>query len=303
MTYTTLLNDALQLYREEHLDEAYNLITENMDNFKAIESQLYNFRYAILAKQGKTSEALELFREAVMDKMLWYDYDYLMHDDDLKLLYNHPKFITLADICKERSEKYKHVTIGKLHIQNKKDTQQPLLMALHGNEENYQVIKDVWAQESTKDILITYPESSVAAFANAYIWNNPTDRCKEIKVHFDYIKNQHNITDDIIISGFSAGAGVALESIINGAIPANKLVLLSPWLPNLEHIKEKLYLLKDTKVFLACGDKDTNCFNMMNQLASYLDDLNIPYKKEIFKDKVHEYPEDMNGFLERVLKY
>ena len=303
MTYTTLLNKAVQLYQGDQLDEAYNLLTDNMDNFKSIESRLYNFRYSILAKQGKSLEALELFREAVMDKMLWYDYDYLMRDDDLKILYTHPNFITLADICKERSEKYKHVTLGKLHIQNNKDSKQPLLMALHSNAENYQIIKHIWYQKSTQNYLLAYPESSIAAFANAYVWNNPTKRCSEIKTHYEYIKSKYSITNEIILSGFSAGAGVALESIINHAIPAKKLVLLSPWLPNLEHIKDKLHLLKDTKIYLACGDKDTTCFNMMNQLATYLDALNIAYKKEIFKDRVHEYPEDMNGFLDRVINY
>lgn len=303
MTYTTLLNKALQLYRGDQLDEAYNLLTENMDNFKGIESRLYNFRYSILAKQGKSSEALELFREAVMDKMLWYDYDYLMRDEDLKILYTHPNFITLANICKERSEKYKHVTLGKLHILNNKDFPQPLLMALHGNAENYQLIKHIWHQKSTQKFLMAYPESSIATCANAYVWNNPTKRCSEIKTHYDYIKSNYSITNEIIISGFSAGAGVALESIINSAIPAKKLVLLSPWLPNLVHIKDRLHLLKDAKIYLACGEKDTNCLNMMNQLATYLDALNIVYKKEIFKDRVHEYPEDMNEFLDRVINY
>ena len=105
MTYSQLFNQALELLDEQGAEEAYELVKQEWQNVEnANEAQLYNLAYGFAALSGKAEEALGLMKEALYTKGYWYDYNYLMEDEDLEELRKHSEFETMANLCRERQQ-------------------------------------------------------------------------------------------------------------------------------------------------------------------------------------------------------
>ena len=107
ITYTNLLNRTSEIYMKGDYLEAYNFITENYKGIKGNLAQIYNFRYSIANEVGLEELALQIMREAIVEKGFWYKYKYLIEDEDLKSLNKYKEFAELLDICKKRSQKPK----------------------------------------------------------------------------------------------------------------------------------------------------------------------------------------------------
>lgn len=87
ISYTRLLNKTLEIYRKDDHLEAYNFITENYKGIKKGNlAQIYNFRYSIANEAGLEELALQIMREAIVEKGFWYQYNYLIEDEYLKSL-------------------------------------------------------------------------------------------------------------------------------------------------------------------------------------------------------------------------
>ena len=67
-------------------------------------AQLYNFSYCLAAMCDRTDEAMGLLKEAVYTHGYWYDYTYLMEDEDLAQLRSMPEFETIANLCRQRQQ-------------------------------------------------------------------------------------------------------------------------------------------------------------------------------------------------------
>jgi len=158
ITYTRLLNRTLEIYMKgDHL-EAYNFITENYKGIKGNLAQIYNFRYAIANEAGLEELALQIMREAIVEKGYWYKYKYLIEDEDLKSLNKYKEFGELLDICKKRELEAKRDEKPdlKIIVPNKKNEQykHPLIIALHGDQENIEITEDYWSSYIHKNYLL-----------------------------------------------------------------------------------------------------------------------------------------------------
>ena len=103
MTYTQLLNTALELLDEQGPQQAFDFMQQQSPNVEyANPAQLYNFSYCLAAMCDRTDEAMGLLKEAVYTHGYWYDYTYLMEDEDLEPLRSMPEFETIANLCRQR---------------------------------------------------------------------------------------------------------------------------------------------------------------------------------------------------------
>lgn len=310
MTYIDLLNKTLELYLHEDYLKAYNFITNNAAKVKANMAQIYNFRYAIASKAGLYHLAMNIMREAIVDNGYWYSYEYLMEDDDLKPLKERKEFYELVNICKQREVEAKKCSKPDLKIkkptkiiENKK---YPVLIALHGNEENIFTTEDYWSRCISNNYLVAFPQSSEIGFSDGYYWNDVEKGSSELKEHYENILEENNIDlKNIIIGGFSAGARVALYSILNGIIKVKGLILVSPWLPEINEWNKLLdnFKDKDIKFFIVCGDKDEDCLECTEKLINMLNERDIPNIIKIIKGLDHNYPCDFHEKLGEAIKY
>ena len=150
MTYTQLLNRAIALLDEQGPEAAYQLMkTEGFEVEYANQAQIYNFAYCFAALSGHIDEALGLMKEALYQKGFWYDYDYLMEDEDLEELRRDPSFETMAKLCQERQQAAQAAAKPQL-VQENVQPAKPFLLILHGDQQNPQMTAPYW--QSAKEL-------------------------------------------------------------------------------------------------------------------------------------------------------
>lgn len=310
MTYTSLLNASIDLYMEEKYLEAYNFITENGVNVEGNEAQIYNFRYCFACKAGLTELAMDIMKEAIVEKGYWYSYSYLIQDDDLKALNQYSEFNELANICKDREIRAKENSKPDIRVVKPNNIVQggkyPLIIALHGNEENISIAKEYWSSYEKSNYILALLQSSQIGFSNAYYWNDFEKGSNEVKEHYEKLLEDNNIdSNNIIIGGFSAGTRTALYSILNKSVNVKGFIFTGPWLPEID---EWEYLLdnlksKDIKGYIICGDKDEDCFECTKKFVDMLNERNIANVYKVVKDLKHDYPNNFDGYLKDAIEF
>jgi len=293
----------------DHL-EAYNFITENYKGIKGNLAQIYNFRYSIASEAGLEELALQIMREAIVEKGFWYQYNYLIKDEDLKSLNKYKEFSELLDICKKRELEAKRDEKPDLKIivpdKMNEQCKHSLIIALHGDQENIEITEDYWISCIDKNYLLALPQSSQIQFSEGYEWKDIEKGSRELKEHYENILEKHNIDlDNIIIGGFSAGGRVALYSILKGIIPVKGFILVAPWLPEINEWAPLLDKIREKgiKGYVVCGDKDDDCYECTRRLTNLLGSKKISYELKIFKGLDHDYPDNFNEILPKAIEF
>jgi len=310
MTYTNLINETLELYLQKEYLKAYDFITQNAVKVKGNNAQIYNFRYSIASKAGLNDLAMKIMKEAIIEKGYWYSYQYLVEDDDLKPLHVYKEFDECANMCKERenqAQRDSKVDLKVLMPNNLADNEKyPLIITLHGDQENILITEDYWSPCVMSKNILALPQSSEIEFSDAYCWNDVEKGTKELKVHYNEILKEYNVdSENIIIGGFSAGARIALYTVLNDIIQVKGCIFVAPWLPEIEEWEHLLdeFKLKGIKSYIICGDKDEDCFEGCNKFVSMLNQRNIPNVFKIVEGLNHDYPANFHEELEEAIKY
>ena len=310
ITYTRLLNRTLEIYRKGDYLEAYNFITENYKGIKGNLAQIYNFRYTIANESGLEELALQLMREAIVEKGFWYQYNYLIEDEDLKSLNKYKEFGELLDICKKRESEAKRNEKPdlKIIVPDKMNEQyaHPLIIALHGDQENIEITEDYWGSYVDKNCILALPQSSQIQFSEGYEWKDIEKGARELKEHYESILEKYNIdSDNIIIGGFSAGGRVALYSILKDIIQVKGFILVAPWLPEIDKWAPLLDKIrkKGIKGYIVCGDKDDDCYECTRKFTDLLSSKKISHELKIFKGLDHDYPDNFNEILPKAIEF
>ncbi|MED0888376.1 hypothetical protein S3E15_01952 [Bacillus mycoides] len=303
MTYIKLLNETLHCYANKGSFEAYSYIMNNAKDVMGNEAQIYNFKYALASAAGLEEEALHLMKKAIIENGFWYGSDYLISDDDLKPLHKFEEFHRMVQLCKEREELAKKSEQADVKYKYSKQTEN-LLITLHGDQENIQIIEPYWNSVMEQGFMLALPQSSQIQFSDGYVWDNIERGRDELKGHYNKIKVNKTF-GNIIIGGFSAGARVALHSMLQGEIEVNGFIFVAPWLPEMEEWEEMIGILHDKSIkgYIICGDQDEDCFEGTQQFVTLLKDKNIEHKYKVVPNLNHDYPHNFDELLKEAIEY
>ena len=303
MTYIKLLNETLHCYANKGSFEAYSYIMNNAKDVMGNEAQIYNFKYALASAAGLEEEALHLMKEAIIENGFWYGSEYLISDDDLKPLHKFEEFHRMVQLCKEREELAKKSEQADVKYKYSKQNEN-LLITLHGDQENIQIIEPYWNSVMEQGFMLALPQSSQIQFSDGYVWDNIERGREELKGHYDKIKVNKTF-GNIIIGGFSAGARVALHSMLQGEIEVNGFIFVAPWLPEMEEWEEMIGILHDKSIkgYIICGDQDEDCFECTQQFVTLLKDKNIEHKYKVVPNLNHDYPHNFDELLKEAIEY
>ncbi|MCD4646043.1 alpha/beta hydrolase [Bacillus mycoides] len=303
MTYIKLLNETLHCYANKGSFEAYSYIMNNAKDVMGNEAQIYNFKYALESAAGLEEEALHLMKKAIIENGFWYGSDYLISDDDLKPLHKFEEFHRMVQLCKEREELAKKSEQADVKYKYSKQTEN-LLITLHGDQENIQIIEPYWNSVMEQGFMLALPQSSQIQFSDGYVWDNIERGRDELKGHYNKIKVNKTF-GNIIIGGFSAGARVALHSMLQGEIEVNGFIFVAPWLPEMEEWEEMIGILHDKSIkgYIICGDQDEDCFEGTQQFVTLLKDKNIEHKYKVVPNLNHDYPHNFDELLKEAIEY
>ena len=249
-------------------------------------------------------------REAIVEKGFWYQYKYLIEDGDLKSLNKYKEFGELLDICKKRESETKRNEKPNLKIivpdKINEQYKHPLIIALHGDQENIEITEDYWSSCIHKKYLLALPQSSQIQFSEGYEWKDIEKGSRELKEHYENILEKHNIdSDNIIIGGFSAGGRVALYSILKDIIQVKGFIIVAPWLPEIDKWAPLLDKIREKgiKGYVVCGDKDNDCYECTKRFTDLLSSKKISYELKIFKGLDHDYPDNFNEILHKAIEF
>ncbi|MGE6348409.1 alpha/beta hydrolase [Bacillus mycoides] len=303
MTYIKLLNETLHCYANKGSFEAYSYIMNNAKDVMGNEAQIYNFKYALASAAGLEEEALHLMKKAIIENGFWYGSEYLISDDDLKPLHKFEEFHRMVQLCKEREELAKKSEQADVKYKYSKQNEN-LLITLHGDQENIQIIEPYWNSVMEQGFMLTLPQSSQIQFSDGYVWDNIERGREELKGHYNKIKVNKTF-GNIIIGGFSAGARVALHSMLQGEIEVNGFIFVAPWLPEMEEWEEMIGILHDKSIkgYIICGDQDEDCFEGTQQFVKLLKDKNIEHKYKVVPNLNHDYPHNFDELLKEAIEY
>ncbi|MBK5425076.1 alpha/beta hydrolase [Bacillus mycoides] len=303
MTYIKLLNETLHCYANKGSFEAYSYIMNNAKDVIGNEAQIYNFKYALASAAGLEEEALHLMKKAIIENGFWYGSEYLISDDDLKPLHKFEEFHRMVQLCKEREELAKKSEQADVKYKYSKQTEN-LLITLHGDQENIQIIEPYWNSVMEQGFMLALPQSSQIQFSDGYVWDNIERGREELKGHYNKIKVNKPF-ENIIIGGFSAGARVALHSMLQGEIEVNGFIFVAPWLPEMEEWEEMIGILHDKSIkgYIICGDQDEDCFEGTQQFVTLLKDKNIEHKYKVVPNLNHDYPHNFDELLKEAIEY
>lgn len=306
MTYTQLLNRALTLLDEQGPEAAYQLMKqEGFQAEYANQAQIYNFAYCFAALSGRIDEALGLMKEALYQKGFWYDYDYLMEDEDLEELRRDPSFETMAKLCRERQQAAQAAAKPVL-VSDGTAAGKPSLLILHGDQQNAQMTAPYW--QSAKDLGyygLAFAQSSQIQVSDGYLWDDEEQAVREIQQHWAALAQQGVEMEGSILCGFSSGGRAAFYAAVTGAVQPKGLILVAPWLPELEEWTEDLSKLKaaGTRVYICCGDLDEDCFEGSEALFEILDDNGIEVEFKLCPELEHDYPEHFDILLQEAISF
>lgn len=303
MTYIQLLNETLHCYASKGSLEAYTYIMEHAKGIVGNEAQIYNFKYALASAGGLEEEALHLMKEAMIEKGFWYGNEYLISDDDLKPLHKFEEFHQMVQLCKEREELAKKTERADVkYIDSKK--KEKLFIAMHGDQENIGIIEPYWKSVLAQNYTLALPQSSKIQFSDGFVWDDLHRGKEELKEHYDKLIENRTV-ENVIIGGFSAGARVALYTILQKDIAVDGFIFMAPWLPEVEEWNELLGVLQDKHIkgYIVCGDQDEDCFECAQQFVQLLRDKNIEHKYKIIPNLNHDYPIHFEEVLKEAIEY
>ncbi|MFQ3543158.1 alpha/beta hydrolase [Halobacillus rhizosphaerae] len=306
-TYTELLNTTLAIYADHGSLEAYHYITKHAAETEGLQAQIYNFRYSLAAASGLADLALNIMKEAVIERQYWYSWEYLQEDEDLDPLRKYPEFLDMLRICKEREKRAKAEAKPELKVIAKASSERQrrnLVITLHGDQENNEITEKYWNSITSNTYSLALPQSSQVEFSDGYSWHNAEKGMAELQQHYQQVISIEDY-ESIIVGGFSAGAGIVLKALLNGQVEADGFILASPWLSEIETWKNKFALLKEKgiKGYIICGDQDSDCLEHAEKLIDLLTADSIPHQFHKIPHVDHDYPKDFGVHLTDALTY
>lgn len=306
LTQEDVLETALALYEEEAFAEAFAFMTAAAQQQGLESARIYNFRICLANRIGQPELALRLLAEALAQGY-WSDPDQMLDDEDLLTLRDDAEFQRLLDICRGQQAAAQRAARPELHLLwPTATTPAPLLVALHGNQHNAADTAPAWESLTAAGWCVALPQSSQMASPNAFVWNDLAIATAEMRAHAGSLRQDPRIDfNHCVVAGFSMGARQALWSVLEGIFPAQGLILLGPWLPELPAWAPRLPRLAETgtRTYVIIGDADHACLPHAEALVAALREYRLPCELELHPGLRHRYPPDFATSLRRALAY
>lgn len=87
---------------------------------------------------------------------------------------------------------------------------------------------------------------------------------------------------------------------LHSKVKIKGLILIAPWLPEIEQWLPLLGRLKETKVYIVCGEDDVDCLSETETLVKALEQTQIDYIYEKVAHLGHDFPIDFNTYIEKI---
>ncbi len=176
------------------------------------------------------------------------------------------------------------------------------LIALHGNGQNLRLAEGDWDHCLKKGYALALLQSSQISFTDGFYWNDFEKGTNELHSFWKHLENQGIHLHRSIVGGFSAGARVALYSLLTRRIRPKAFILVGPWIPEIAQWGSLMDNLdKGIKGFIICGDKDEDCFELAKKSFNMLSQREISTHLEVIPGLDHDFPRNFPEILDEII--
>jgi predicted esterase len=284
--------------------EALDLVTREAHVFpEYAQKVVYSWRMTMACRLNEKDLALRLLEEAIQ---AGYWYDGLEADPDFQLLYGEAEFEHFVKICTERRAQAMANAIPVVKALQPKFFPYPLLLALHGSNDNVEIQVKHWHSAVQHGWFVALPQSSQIFAPGTYTWNDWEWAQQEVHERYTALCKEYPIDPErVVLAGFSQGGGLALWLVLSGAIQAQGLILVGPFLQDITQIVPFLekHVPYRLRVYLVAGQRDRYCHGIAQQLATLLPRYGIVCELDDYPDLEHSFPIDFEKKLPEALRF
>ena len=286
--------------------EALELVTREAHRFPDYaQPVVYYWRMLMTYRLNHGALVLQLLAEAV-EAGHWYNP--LELRSDFPTLRERPEFERLVERCVERRAAAIANAIPLLKTLQPEGapTPYPWLLALHGNQSNVESFAGHWATAVSHGWFVGLPQSSQPFGPGNFAWNDWDWATLEIQQHYSAIGRQNPVDPArAVLAGFSMGAGLALWLVLNALVQARGLILVGPFLPDVDALLPVLaaYPANGLRVYLVAGDDDFYCLEVAQKLEILLPCYGIACELETYPHLGHSFPPPFESRLPLALQY
>jgi predicted esterase len=296
----------LELYNQRRYRDALDLLERGWESFPQ-QGLMYHWKMCLAARAEEPTTAIQAFREA-LGHGHWYPERLVREDEDLKSLQGVPEYEELVAVCMRRYAAAETSAKPELLVvppPESSSSPMPLLIGLHGNSQTAELAAHDWSELRKRGWLLALPQSSRRLTSDAYMWDDFEKGAEEVKEVCSRLADEYSIDPErILLGGFSAGGGLAIQLAISGALKARGFIVVGPYLQNLEVLTPHLAEARANRVngYIIMGQKEPEeGQELMQRTAGFLEDHSIVCELEPHPDLAHAFPPDFGVSLDKAL--
>jgi predicted esterase len=163
-----------------------------------------------------------------------------------------------------------------------------------------------WESAVQQGWFVALPQSSQIYAPGTYTWNDWEWAQQEVCERYRALCKEYPIDPQrVVLAGFSQGGGLALWLGLSGAIQARGLILVGPFLDEIDQIVPFLEtrVPPGLRVYLVAGQRDRYCHGIAQQLAALLPNYGIVCQLDDYPDLEHSFPVDFEKKLPEALSF
>lgn len=308
-TFRNLHQQLRKLYDTKDYAQALALIEKEQAAFPENVYEIAYWRLCLNAVLGNATEALHIFHE-IVDQGGWFSPTMLEQDPDLVDLRSLPGFQKMVAICRQRLADSKDLVQPELLVARPVEhaTALPLLIALHGNEENARNTIGEWNGITGQGWLLGVPTSSQIVGPNEFVWDERETGISEVREHLATLNSEHRINPEcVVLGGYSMGGGLAVWMALQQSIKTRGFVVLAPYLTpaELEALRTLLESQKPTDLrgSILVGEEDVTCLEVSRMVVDIMRTHHLPCELEIHPGTDHSYPPNFGEYISKGLAF
>ncbi len=296
-----------QLHEAGEYAEAYDFVTREASNFPEKRRRTDFWRACLAARLDRRETALQILQDWIAAGH-WVAERRMRDEPDLQSLNGVSEYEAIVALCRARHREAEAQGAPKLItlLPEQQAQSYPLLIALHGNNDNAQGSVSYWHPVVTRGWILAVPQSSQIFMPDAYVWNDRERASREIQGHYAALTQEYPInTGNVIVGGFSMGAGLSIRFAMNGTIPACGFIAMGPYIPDVATLEPYLAASKERGLrgVILVGDQDKHCYDTSLKVAEMLKAYDIPCKLEVYPDMGHDFPPDFEQKLGEAIAF
>ncbi len=227
---------------------------------------------------------------------------------DFPTLAGRPEFERLAERCAQRRAAAIATAVPVRRVLEPEHAPPPYpwVLALHGNHGTVESFAGHWAPAVAHGWCVALPQSSEGQGPGAFSWNDWEWATFEIQQHAAAISQRYLVAPQRpVLAGFSMGAGLALWLALTGAVPARGLILVAPFLPDVDSLLPVLeaHPPQGLQAYLIASDDDIYCLEVARKLAVLLPRYGLDCQLETYPLLGHSFPPPFESRLPAALEY